>query len=310
MNDVCYYAACAVAPNTRRTYTAGEQRFLDYCHLCHWQPYPATDFMLSCFCAFLARSVRPGTISVYLQAVRNAHIEQGLEDPLVDSWLLKRVLKGVQRCHGTETVKPRLPITMPVLRRLIAACCQCSAMSEHDRCLYQSVLTLAFFGFLRCAEIVEGLSRESITFQSGSIQILLRRSKADPLGKGVKIDVGPAAPPCCPVQALLAYLARSRHLDPTGPLFVLASGKPLTRSALVETVRMLLNIAEVPNAQLYSGHSFRIGAATTAAMAGVPDSLIRAAGRWQSDVCLRYMRIPTAVKCQLSSQLASVTDLV
>ena len=52
-----------------------------------------------------------------------------------------------------------------------------------------------------------------------------------------------------------------------------------------------------------------VGASTTAAVAGVPDSLIRAAGRWKSDVALRYMCLSVHTKRQLSSQLSSINEM-
>ncbi len=42
----------------------------------------------------------------------------------------------------------------------------------------------------------------------------------------------------------------------------------------------------------YSGHSFRIGAATTAAARGLEDSTVR---RWKSLAYLEYIKIPRAV---------------
>ena len=42
----------------------------------------------------------------------------------------------------------------------------------------------------------------------------------------------------------------------------------------------------------YKSHSFRIGAATTAHMMGIPDNIIISMGRWHSDSFLRYIRVP------------------
>ena len=60
------------------------------------------------------------------------------------------------------------------------------------------------------------------------------------------------------------------------PLFRFRDGRHLTKSVFVEEVCHLLQAAAVPNVKEYQGHSFRIGAATSAAVAGVPEWQIRA----------------------------------
>jgi len=49
-----------------------------------------------------------------------------------------------------------------------------------------------------------------------------------------------------------------------GPLFQLQNSQPLTRQKLVDMLRTTLSMAGIDPTH-YSGHSFRIGAATTAA---------------------------------------------
>ena len=61
------------------------------------------------------------------------------------------------------------------------------------------------------------------------------------------------------------------------------------------------------DAHAFSGHSLRIGAATTAAAAGLPDWLIKAMGRWKSDAYLRYVRTPVDQVLAVSGKLASST---
>ena len=75
-----------------------------------------------------------------------------------------------------------------------------------------------------------------------------------------------------------------------GPLFQWQDGTPLTKSKFVENVRAALTRVGLP-ASDFAGHSFRIGAATTAATAGIEDSTIQTLGRWQSSSYLLYIRL-------------------
>ena len=302
-----FYAANALAPNTRRSYGAGERHYIAFCNLHRLSKFPATDATLSAFAAHLASVVCPGTVRVYVSAVRNLHIEMGYADPLQDALLLPRVLRGICRHHGTEPVAARLPVTFGVLKELISSCQSSSVLCPTDKLLYQSAMLVAFFGFLRVSEFTEAhVTRSCVRIDGQHLVLHLKHSKTDPVGRGVDVVIGAGSPPHCPVRATLIYLAAtSRNNTPGSPLYVLASGQRLTRQVFTATVRCLLAATNKHNVKKYASHSFRIGAATTAAAAGIPDHLIRAAGRWRSDSCLRYIRLSTEAKCKLVARMSA-----
>ena len=62
-------------------------------------------------------------------------------------------------------------------------------------------------------------------------------------------------------------------------------------------------LGSMPEIHLYNGHSFRIGAATTAAQRGLEDSLIQTLGRWKSAAYKLYIKLPR-------TQLASVSRVM
>ena len=99
---------------------------------------------------------------------------------------------------------------------------------------------------------------------------------------------------------MAAYLVQRG--DKTGPLFQFVDGRYLTRQRLVNQLHQALQKAGLDTSK-YNGHSFRIGAATTAAKKGVEDSMIKTLGRWESSAYMQYIKIPR-------EQLASYTRVL
>ena len=89
-----------------------------------------------------------------------------------------------------------------------------------------------------------------------------------------------------------------------GPLFTFADGSFLTQQRFVDMVRAALQKAGVDQRQ-YCGHSFRIGAATTAAKKGLDDNIIKTLGRWESTAYLQYVKIPREQLAGYAKLLAS-----
>ena len=119
------------------------------------------------------------------------------------------------------------------------------------------------------------------------VKVRIKQSKTDPFRLGATICLGRTGEDLCPVAAIVGYLVEGR-LRP-GPLFVFADGRPLRKDALVLRMQQALFSAGI-DAGKYTGHSFRIGAATAAA-AGIEDSMIQTLGRWRSDSYQRYIRL-------------------
>ena len=173
---------------------------------------------------------------------------------------------------------------------------------------------LCFFGFFWSGEVVS-LSEQTYDAQSHMcfdnirvdnrsaptfIQVQIKASKTDPFRHGVTVYIGATNGLLCPVAAVLSYMV-DRGNTP-GLLFKWADGRYLTREKFVVHVRLALSAAGLM-ATNYAGHSFLIGAATTAARCGIQDALIKMLRRWESLAYTRYIRTAPEVLCKMSHTL-------
>ena len=282
------------------------------------QPFPLTERLLCTFAAYLAdQGLAPQTGKSYLSALRSMQISLGLPDPREQSSLpiLKRVQAGISRARVLKGSPPRirLPITVSILGAIHQSL---ETSTNPDKAVFWAVASAAFFGFFRLGELLlnapsqfnpaTSLAWGDVAVDSHTnpsmVQFHLKISKCDQFGSGSDIVVGRVDSPLCPVSAVLKYI--EVRGDAPGPFFKDSSNIALTKQRFVKQIRDILNAVGLQQDQ-YAGHSFRIGAATTAATAGVQDSTIQTLGRWHSAAFLQYIRTPKEQLAALSAVLAS-----
>ena len=173
--------------------------------------------------------------------------------------------------------------------------------------LLWATFTLAFYGFLSVSEFT-GLSLQwsDMHLDTQTISVRIRQSKTDPFRKGLTLSITSTGTSTCPVRAMHKYCSMIPREQHTGPLFSAGKFNPLTRTQLSNILRRLLQQTGY-NSKLYNTHSFRIGAATTSAAAGLPPWLIKTMGRWNSDAYLSYIQAPSALVKTVPSILACTT---
>ena len=292
------------------------KRFHDFCvqfSVC--SPFPVSEKLLCYFSVFLAdEKLSFPTIKTYLAAVRDAHISLGFPDPRSAGSMprLERIQAGIRRVQALKgpSKRVRLPITLTILERLGG---YWSARADGQ--VYWAVATLCFFGFFRLGELLSSdassphLSWGDVTFDHASepsiMKVHLRMSKCDQYGKGADVFVGKTGNALCPVAACLAYLTVRGTTEP-GAFFLKADRRPLLKPVFVSELRKALGALGLHQAA-YAGHSFRIGAATAAAAAGVEDSTIQLMGRWNSAAFLGYIRTPGSQFAAITSRIAQLS---
>ena len=282
-----------LADSSRSSYLFAQKRYLSFCSQFSISPLPVSERSLCLFAAFLAnQGLHARTISAYLSAVRHLQISAGLPTPQISSWpWLHYVTRGIKRSQNQST-KVRLPITTSVIKQLGMV------WSDRQVCFRQKLLwavaCTAFCGFFRLEELLPLSAKDSNPpmllsdlatdshVNTSLFCMTVRKSKTDSFGRGCEIKLRSTGMMICPGpdQALTSYLLSRPVGD--GALFLCHDGFPLTKEDFISQVRAALLEAGL-NPNLFAGHSFRIGAATTAAAAGVPGHVIKYLGRWSSD---------------------------
>lgn len=305
----------AISTKTRNAYNTGFECFKTFLNLnnipCQLHLPSVSEDILIYFVAHCHKhlSLKHCTIKLYLCGIRFNYLAAGYMNPLESDTgkefhRLKTIMSAIKKCNQTRK-NVRLPITFNILDKLIKRLKR-GYQSQHTDALLAAVYSTAFFGFLRCGEITCDnistfdpsihITNNDLKFEEGRVSLKLKISKTDPFRKGISIQLFSSGDTTCPVNAIKAYLSirDKKHEGNNKPLFVMLDGSPITREYFITELKCLLTSIGI-DAQQYSGHSFRMGGATSAATARIEDHLIKTLGRWSSDCYTRYIHTPASV---------------
>ncbi|XP_057175830.1 uncharacterized protein LOC130545391 [Triplophysa rosa] len=269
----------AVSLRTLQSYLTAWKSFKSF-HQAFSIPFPYFSVLtITSYISFLnsSKNLQASSIKGYMSGVQFFHkLIFNSPSAAIASSQTSMLIKGIQRTLPAHP-DARQPITLDILTRCISTLHKGYHSKHVDRTL-DTMFILAFFGFLRCSEIsitsifnplihptVSDLSvldsetmSFSITKQDGPNQERTFHLHIQPPVTNSTLSDPPSLPS-------LQEIPNQNHL--LDPLFVDESNRPATRFWFQKHLKAVLLLSGIP-ADHFSGHSFRIGAATTAAQKG------------------------------------------
>ena len=241
------------------------------------------------------RTLSASTIKTYLAGVQHFRSLQVPDRPSIfAAHPLKAVLRGIQKTQGSSRLS-RQPITGQIFRDL-SDILSTSPFGVGPSLVLKAAIHLSFFGFLRPGEVSRAschapvLLRGSLARFPEHYELQLPNNKTRQIGQGFVVKYYRTHNSWCPVEVLdsLDRLFTSSPRD--SPLLPFPT-HPITSKQFIGHVRILLANLHLDPVR-FSGHSFRIGAASAASKQGVPSYIIKHMGRWSSSCYSRYIPEP------------------
>jgi hypothetical protein len=295
-------------------YSSAQKRYLQFCESYNLAAIPAVERVLLMYVTYLHdQKLKYSTIKTYLSALRSMHVLQGFPNPLENCHRLQMALRSIQQASDAPIQK--LPITVQLL------CNIRDVMGIHynDKLMW-AAMTLGLFGLLRAAEFTvtssSGFNSQihmtlsdiklELSSQCKYMIVHIKRSKTCKHSSGVNVKIGCTETKVCALCAMVDFLACRTLFDsnPHEPLFLYKNGISLSREILVFNTRLYISMIGI-NPDRFTGHSFRVGGATSMAASGFTEWEIMMLGRWSSDAYLRYIKAPVELQASFAKRMAS-----
>ena len=200
---------------------------------------------------------------------------------------------------GISTVSPsspnnKLPITLSILHRMLSVL-RLGYHSLYVDSLLDCSFLLTFYGFLRCGEFTtssnlfnpaKDVSFSDVSFHPEFFSLSLKHSKS---GGACSVVIARTDSIFCPFRSMCSYLKIRPPSEPRAPLSKTPDNNPMSKSWFTFQLGQIIQRCSLPPDHC-SGHSFRIGAATTAATQGLSTASLQQMGRWSSSAYVSDVR--------------------
>ena len=308
--------------------------------------YPFFDTCIACFMVYLYTELKlsPVTISNYVSGVRfNLRIAKVNVSFLETSALIQSVRSGIVINHASTRILNKVrtqPFTADMLLHGIRYVFPPTSLRNQG---IMVALELTFCCLLRSSECVpmkkshHFLKGQDVIFSFShnekdifsrlypwelnpgylyclhSVTVSFNKAKCDLLGVGDRVTLPRCRKPD-PHRAFdictdMFVWAAAAAPTPTGSFFCHHTGKPnISYDILLDATKEIASSVGL-DSTLYSPHSLRYGGATTLGAKDVADSVIKAAGRWNSDIYKQYIRPQAVTQSSNLNILSDVTTL-
>jgi site-specific recombinase XerC len=286
-----------LSENTKKAYKSRKGCYEHFCSRYSLTPWPATDVTVSRFLSYeiTVKHLTFNSVSASVVALNYWNLKAG--HPSIHTPKVRELMLGIAKTIG-KTGTRKDPI---VKEHLITFCNQINWNSASD-IRDGALMSIGFFSFLRKRNLKD-LTWKDITFNhdenSPSVKIFVKRSKTDALGIGRYVVLSAhEGKPWCPMWLLERLREFFKKPSPEDPVFcVVRSNKgtvvkrPLADKSMNKRIREIMRRVGISESKLYNYtcHSLRRGGATTAAMFGVEERLIKRHGGWKSDKVQIYI---------------------
>ena len=312
--------AHSLAPATTSGYFASFELYRAFCRDNQVRDVlpPVESVVLAFVSSLFLKQTSAGVAMRALTGIRSVCRLLGTSCDGLRSSQLDYLMRSYKRLLPSTKRIPREPATYDIVRRWcdFLASHRSTTGSELPWRVARALLLVMFHAFLRAGEATAGSDgasgspplRSHVSFFSDHFVLYLPESKTDIFRAGIHIRVAANGSSLCPLALLRAAVDSAPDKRPSAPLFQNPDGSACSYAQLSSLVTYACLGCSI-DASRYKPHSLRIGAATTAALLGFPESVIKVLGRWSS-VCYQiYTRMTPARFAKVSAAFASSSSV-